>query len=65
VWLWFTVEIAELMEAGMAALTRILGYSVEDAQKFCEEAQASTRNKHAHMHTNHFIAYGQKPEESN
>jgi hypothetical protein len=50
------------MKAGMAALTRILGYSVEDAQKFCEEAQASTRNKHAHMHTNHFIAYGQKPE---
>lgn len=47
---------------GMAAFTRILGYSTEEAQKFCDEAYASTKNKNCHMHSIHYIAYGRKPE---
>ncbi|KAI5843769.1 S-adenosyl-L-methionine-dependent methyltransferase [Tricharina praecox] len=45
----------------MAALTRILGMSYEEADRICREALDETKNKSKHVYLKHYVAYGRKP----
>jgi len=36
---------------GMAALTRIMGVSHEDAEKICHDGYQAARNKNTHMYS--------------
>ncbi|CCX06893.1 Similar to mRNA 3' acc. no. Q4IPA4 [Pyronema omphalodes CBS 100304] len=47
---------------GMAAFTRILGMSTEEADRVCREAVAACRNKNYHIYNYMHVAYGRKPE---
>ncbi|KAI5812899.1 S-adenosyl-L-methionine-dependent methyltransferase [Pyronema omphalodes] len=47
---------------GMAAFTRILGMSTEEADRLCTEAVAACRNKKYHIYNYMHVAYGRKPE---
>ncbi|KAF8248379.1 S-adenosyl-L-methionine-dependent methyltransferase [Wilcoxina mikolae CBS 423.85] len=47
---------------GMAAFTRILGMSTEEAERVCDEALKAVKNKNNHMYNYHYIAYGRKPD---
>ncbi|KAA8909089.1 TAM domain methyltransferase [Sphaerosporella brunnea] len=47
---------------GMAAFTRILGMSAEEAEKVCSEGLASVKTKRKHVYVYHYVAYGRKPK---
>ncbi|CCX31508.1 Similar to mRNA 3' acc. no. Q4IPA4 [Pyronema omphalodes CBS 100304] len=49
---------------GMAAFTRILGMSNEEADKLCYGGLNAVRNRANHTYTYLHIVYGRKPEES-
>ncbi|KAF8544004.1 S-adenosyl-L-methionine-dependent methyltransferase [Trichophaea hybrida] len=47
---------------GMAAFTRILGMSIQEAERVCDEALKAVKNKNNHMYSYYHIAYGRKPD---
>ncbi|CCX10657.1 Similar to Demethylmenaquinone methyltransferase; acc. no. Q72HI4 [Pyronema omphalodes CBS 100304] len=46
----------------LAAFTRYLTLSVEEATKVIEDAAKALKKKHSHMYTDFYVAYGRKPQ---
>ncbi|KAI5816390.1 hypothetical protein BZA77DRAFT_353950 [Pyronema omphalodes] len=46
----------------LAAFTRYLRLSIEEATKVIEDAAKAVRKKHSHMYTDYYVAYGRKPQ---
>ncbi|KAF8543714.1 S-adenosyl-L-methionine-dependent methyltransferase [Trichophaea hybrida] len=47
---------------GMAAFTRILGMTAEEAEKVCRDCYAGVQNKNSHSYNYFYVVYGRKPE---
>ncbi|KAF8243839.1 S-adenosyl-L-methionine-dependent methyltransferase [Wilcoxina mikolae CBS 423.85] len=49
---------------GMAAFTRVLGMSKEEADRRCKEAFKAVKDKRFHVYNYYYVVYGRKPEKS-